>query len=403
VFSPDGAARDGVVRFSATNARRNGDAVPRLLFGLVLAALSIAPAPAADEVFRSGFEALPPATLIVHYPAGNHTLAARGAGGGLSLNQGTAFTRNGDTFTLVLGDIASAFDWKPLLDDVTYALGPNYRVGPGQTVEVYPRFTTATGQVITLIPAFQSALLGNSRAIYAYLPPSYQENTLARFPVVYMHDGQNLWAAHPEWAFGNTPWQVDTAFDTGAADGTIKEAIVIGIANTANRIAEYTPTVDATYGGGGADLYLRMIVEELKPTVDAALRTRTDAASTVMAGSSLGGLVTAHAGRTKPTVFGRIAALSPSTWWDNGVIITEVQGTPPAPNRPLRVYLDSGDSGPGNDTVTLTTSLANAYLGVGYVAGSNFKHLIQPGASHNESFWAQRFPGAMQFVLGPRD
>jgi predicted alpha/beta superfamily hydrolase len=377
--------------------------VLRLLFGLAFAALP-AVAPAADDVFRSGFEALPPATLIVHYPAGNHTVTARGAGGGLSWNQGTAFTRNGDTFTLVLGDIASAFEWKPLLDDATFALGPNYRVAPGQTVDVYPRFTTTTGQVSTLFPAFQSALLGNSRPIYAYLPPSYLENTGARFPVVYVHDGQNLWASHPEWAFGGVTWQADTAFDAGAANGTIKEAIVIGIASSANRFFEYTPTNDPSYpSGGGADLYLRMLVEELKPAVDAALRTQPGVDTTFMAGSSLGGLVTAYAGRTRPTVFGKIAALSPSSWWDGGVIITQVQGTPAAPNRPLRVYLDSGDSGAGNDSVTTTNQLANAYLGVGYIEGANFHHLVQPGGQHNETFWAQRFPGAMAFLLGPRD
>ena len=357
----------------------------------------------ARSIFDNGFEALPPATVIVHYPAAHHFIAARGSGGGLNWSQGLPFERDGDTFTLVLDDLSGPVEWKPLLDDSSYALGPNYAVAPGQTVEVWPRFTTTNGQVITLIAAFQSALLSNTRPIYAYLPPTYLENSMARFPVVYMHDGQDLWAAHPEWAFGGITWQVDSAFDTAANNGTFKEAIVIGVASSANRIYEYSPTADPSYGGGGADLYLQMLVTELKPVVDGMLRTRSDFESTVMAGSSLGGLVTAHAGRTRPTTFGSIAALSPASWWDGAAIVGSIQTTPAAPNRPLRVYIDSGDSGPSSDSVTTTNALAAAYLSAGYVGGLDFLHVVQPGGQHNATYWAQRFPGAMQFVLGPRD
>jgi predicted alpha/beta superfamily hydrolase len=217
-----------------------------------------------------------------------------------------------------------------------------------------------------------------------------------------MHDGQNLWAAHPELALGGVTWQVDTAFDNAANNGTFKEAVVIGVPSNAQRIYEYTPTVDSGYPtGGGADLYLQMLAQELKPAVDMMLSPRTDTASTLMAGSSLGGLVTAYAGRTKPTVFGRIAALSPSTWWDNDVIVSDVQTTPAAPNRPLRVYVDSADT--SADSVTDTNALAAAYVSVGYVEGTDLLHVVQAGAQHNETYWAQRFPGAMLFLLGPRD
>ena len=134
--------------------------------------------------------------------------------------------------------------------------------------------------------------------------------------------------------------------------------------------------------------------------VDGMLRTRPDLDSTSMAGSSLGGLVTAYAGLKYPSVFSRIAALSPSSWWDSDVIVTDVQGTPAAPARPLVVYVDSGQ-GTVDDEAD-TDQLASAYLGVGYVAGTNFRHVIQPGAQHSETYWAQRFPGAMQLLLGVR-
>jgi predicted alpha/beta superfamily hydrolase len=178
---------------------------------------------------------------------------------------------------------------------------------------------------------------------------------------------------------------------------------VIGVANTSGRIYEYTPTTDpGTPGGGGADLYLQMLVSELKPQVDTMLRTRKDRASTSLAGSSLGGLVTAYAGLKHPDVFGRVAALSPSTWWNGTVIISDVATTAPAPMRPLTVYVDSGDSGTSNDDKVDTDQLATTYLGLGYTDGVDFRHVVQAGASHSETYWAERFPGAMQLLLGAR-
>jgi predicted alpha/beta superfamily hydrolase len=286
-------------------------------------------------------------------------------------------------------------------------------------------------------------VLNNDRAIYAYLPPSYYENTDATFPVVYMHDGQNLWAALYMLAFNQNPWNVDTAFDNAAEHGTCSsggvvgwgaqplggtpvtcdgdgmcpsnecrtfpEAIVIGVANTgSNRIYEYTPTTDPMYPqGGGADLYLQMLVQELKPVIDGMLRTRPDVASTALAGSSLGGLVTAYAGLKYPKVYGMVGEFSPSTWWNNDVIVADVMSTMPSPSRPLIVYVDSGMDEPTanppiDDDEVDTDKLAAAYLGLGYVDGTNFRHVIQPGAVHSETYWAQRFPGAMQLLLGTR-
>jgi predicted alpha/beta superfamily hydrolase len=344
----------------------------------------------------------------------------------------------GDTFTYTLSGVTATVEWKPLLDDATWAIGPNYHVAPGAVVDVWPHFTTMTGTVSTLITDFHSTVLNDDRAIYAYLPASYAENTDATYPVVYMHDGQNLWAALPQLAFSGT-WNVDTTFDTASQTGacsasglvgwgaqplggtattcngdadcgtagdceTFPEAIVIGVANDANRVYEYTPTVDPTETSlgpaGGADQYIQMLVTELKPQIDSMLRTRPDVNSTLMAGSSLGGLVTAYAGLKRPDVYGRIAALSPSTWWDSDVIVTDVMGTGAAPDRPLVVYVDSGQG--TVDDESDTDELASAYLALGYVNDVNFRHVIQPGAQHNETYWAERFPGAMQLVLGTR-
>ncbi len=377
------------------------------------------------------------AVVRVHYPAKAHTLAIRGGADGLDWAKGRAMSETGDTFSYTLEGVTSPIEWKPLLDDTTWAIGPNYHALPGQAVDVWPHFFSTAGQVTTLISSFHSAALDNDRAIYAYLPASYTENTLASYPVVYMHDGQNLWAALPELAFAGT-WNVDTAFDAASNQGTCSsggvvgwgaqplggdpvtctgdsdcpshacrtfpEAIVIGVANDANRVYEYTPTVDPTETSlgpaGGADLYIQTLVDELKPKVDAMLRTRPGVASTAMAGSSLGGLVTAYAGLKRPDVYGLVAELSPSTWWDSDVIVTDVKGTLPEPMRPSIVYVDSGKG--AVDDESDTDELAAAYVALGYVSEKDFRHVIQPGAQHNETYWAERFPGAMQLLLGTR-
>jgi predicted alpha/beta superfamily hydrolase len=119
-----------------------------------------------------------------------------------------------------------------------------------------------------------------------------------------------------------------------------------------------------------------------------------------MAGSSLGGLVTAYAGLKHPEVYGMLGELSPSTWWNTDVIVTDVMGTLPAPSRPRIVYVDSGQG--TVDDESDTDELAAAYLALGYVDGTSFRHVIQPGAQHNETYWAERFPGAMQLLLGVR-
>lgn len=261
-----------------------------------------------------------------------------------------------------------------------------YPSGPGHTV---------VGKVL-VAKNVRSPQLGNRRDLLVYLPPSY-DTSERRYPVLYMHDGQNLF--DPAYAFGGVTWRVPEAMDTGAADGSIAEAIVVGPENAGGaRIDEYTPTADPQYGGGRGDLYLRMLVEELKPRVDTEFRTRPGRATTALVGSSLGGLISSYAGVRRPDVFGLIGAMSPSTWWDNQMLLGEVSGTRAAPDRPLRVYLDVGTV---NDGKAETDQLAQRYRAAGYVDAQSLRYVVQTGANHSETYWAQRLPGGLQFLLGP--
>src|SRR5438477_687085 len=279
-------------------------------------------------------------TVRVHSPAAS--LSLRGDHGGLSWTRGIALKQaQPGVFVFTTKPIKARTQFKPLLGDKTWSRGPNFAVDPGKTVEVWPRFNSDSGRV-ERIDGWYSNALGNSRPIWIYYPPSYDEQPDERFPVVYMHDGQNLFDA--SYSFNGVTWRVQDAMNQGAADGTVREAIVVGIGNTADRIREYTPS-DGGYGGGGASPYLDFVVSELKPQIDQHLRTSADRLDTAILGSSLGGLVSACAGIWHPDTFGLVGAMSPSTWWDGTMIIGMVRATGPSPMKPARVYVDSGDAG----------------------------------------------------------
>jgi len=335
-------------------------------------------------------------TVVVHYPTGwGHRISLRGTGP-LSWGQGrdASWSAN-DEWRLTL-QLTSAVSLKPLFDDQAWAAGPDWTLQPGQTLDVWPHFFHDRGSLDT-VANWRSKNLGNARTIRVYLPPSYAESAGQRYPVVYMHDGQNLY--DDASAFGGVSWNIAGSMDQGARDGSIHEAIVVGIDATSNRISEYTPVPDPDDGGGNAAAYLAFLIEELKPWVDGRYRTLPGRQTTALIGSSLGGLVSAYGGVQRPDVFGLIGAVSPSTWWDNDWIIGAVRGSAPASIKPIRVYVDSGDSGPSNDDVTQTATLQQAYRDLG---GIDVRYVVQRGGQHSEVYWRQRAPGALAFLLGGR-
>ena len=339
-------------------------------------------------------------TFRIHYAGQAGTLSLRGSATPLSWEKSVALAPAADptVFVFQTKDITQEAEFKPMLGE-TWSRGPNYRVARGQTVDVYPHFVVAAGKVEKLYPAFVSQKLPSTRNVWAYLPPTYLENTAARMPVMYMHDAQNLF--DPASAFGGNEWKVDETMNAGAEDGTIRETIIVGIENTPDRIGELTPTSDPQYGGGKANAYLAMIAEEVKPKVDKDLRTLPGRADTAIMGSSLGGLVSIYAGVERADVFGLVAAMSPSTWWDNRYIVGHVGTLGQRAARPLRVYVDSGDTGESNDDVANTKTLADAIAAQGYTSGKDLRYVVAKGAAHNETYWAARLPAALPFVLGP--
>lgn len=236
-----------------------------------------------------------------------------------------------------------------------------------------------------------------ARDVLVWLPAAYRADPSARFPVLYMHDGQN--AMDATTAFGGVEWGADETMGALIAAGTAPETIIVAVGNTEDRVPEYTPTVDATYGGGRAADYGRFLVEELKPLIDRLYRTRPEAAATGVAGSSLGGLVSMWLGLEYPDTFGRLGVISPSVWWDDRVILDLVAAAPAPIVRP-RVWLDIGTAeGSGATAVENTRALRDALIARGWALGVDLGYLEVPGAGHNETAWASRLGGIFAFLL----
>jgi predicted alpha/beta superfamily hydrolase len=182
--------------------------------------------------------------------------------------------------------------------------------------------------------------------------------------------------------------------------GAIEPLIVVGIYNSGvKRIDDYTPVEDKRLGGGHADAYGRMLVEELKPFIDAQYRTLPGAENCGMGGSSLGGLVTLHLGLRYPTVFSRLAVMSPSVWWRNRTILNTVAALSSKPE--LRIWLDIGTK-ESTRAVPDARALRDVLIKKGWQLGEDLAYFEAVGAEHTESAWAQRAAPMLRFLFPAR-
>jgi predicted alpha/beta superfamily hydrolase len=261
---------------------------------------------------------------------------------------------------------------------------------------------TLTGD-IRVQQNFHSQILNNDRDIIVYLPPAYAQEKRRRYPVFYMHDGQNLFDGATSFIPGQE-WQVDETAQRLIASGTIEPLIIVGIYNTGkDRINEYTPTQDAKYKmGGKADMYGRFLVEELKPFIDRTYRTKTDAKHTGLGGSSLGGLVSLYVALKYPRLFGRVAVVSPSVWFADKQIVRFVESL--SLRSKIRIWMDTGTKEGNNSeeaqrTVTDARLLRDALLRKGWRQPDDFRYFEADGAEHNEKAWAARVELILRFLF----
>ena len=244
--------------------------------------------------------------------------------------------------------------------------------------------------------SFHSAILPDDRTVSVYLPPQYMSEPQRRFPVFYLHDGQNLFDPQTSFVAGHT-WRAGTTADRMNKAGEAAPMILVGVANTGlRRMAEYTPTRDYRLGGGEGHAYGRLLVEELKPWMDSNFRTFPNVESTGLGGSSLGGLVTLYLGLQYPGIFGRLAVISPSVWWNQRSIlgfVAEFHG----PTRP-RIWLDIGTA-EGTRHVRDAELLYRRLMQQGWKPGDELELLKVEGGVHSEDAWAARFDRVLAFLF----
>lgn len=245
--------------------------------------------------------------------------------------------------------------------------------------------------------AFHSDYLPDDRDIVVYVPPGYDEQPERSFPVLYLHDGQNLF--DPARAFAGRTWQVRENADAAIEAGEVEPLMIVGIYNTGDRrLAEYTHERDWQRGGGEAAKYGRLLTEELMPWIATQYRVRRDRAATGLGGSSLGGLVTLFLGLRYPQCFGKLAVLSPSVWWNHKSIVGYLHESAPLISERPRVWLDVGEQ-EGRRTVQDAELLARRLNASGWVDGETLHFERFPEGTHNEASWAARVRPMLKFLF----
>jgi predicted alpha/beta superfamily hydrolase len=241
---------------------------------------------------------------------------------------------------------------------------------------------------------FVSRQVEDHHDLLVYLPPMYETEGERRFPVLYMQDGQNLFDPETSFIKGKY-WRMGETANALVEAGAIEPLIIVGIYNAGvKRVNEYTPVEDKRLGGGHADAYGRMLVEELKPFIDARYRTLPGAEH--LGGSSLGGLVTLYLGLRYPMIFSGLAVMSPSVWWRNRTILKTVGALTEKPA--LRIWLDIGTK-ESTRAVPDARVLRDALISKGWRLGEDLAYFEAEGGEHTESAWAQRVDPMLRFLF----
>jgi predicted alpha/beta superfamily hydrolase len=327
-------------------------------------------------------------TLRVCYPPGAGTLVIRTELDWQKSQYPLALSSDGSTATFEIEAPQPFVHFKPCLinkSTVHWAVGTNNLLimSGDDTRVVYPHFfSDPRGRVSPLIEV-ESAILNRRHRLRVYLPPGYEENTLARYPFAYMQDGQNLF--FPAEAFQHKHWGVKETSQILRAMQAIEDFIIVGVYSDERREEEYTKP--------GYEVYARSIVEELIPAEQLFLRTTRNRLDRTMWGSSLGGVVSFYTVWQYPEVFGSAACMS-STFSHKNDLLGRVLSEP---KRKIGFYLDSGWPG---DNYEVTVAMALALVSRGWRYGRDLLYLCFPHAAHDEKAWGMRLHLPMQLFTG---
>lgn len=270
-----------------------------------------------------------------------------------------------------------------------------------------------------------SRYLGTNRTVRVRLPESYWRDTKRRYPVLYVHDGQNVFvSAGPNCCFGWGSWQLDTAAARLAAEGRMQEIIIVAIDNSRFRYQEYRGPAPED-GKSRYTNYAAFLVKELKPLIDKEYRTKRTARDTAVLGSSMGGICSIALAWEHPKTFGAAASLSGAFQVEKRHFIEKVLKPYEGRAKPARLYLDSGtiDFTGDDDGRRHTIVVVNELRRIGWKEGKNLQHYVQEKSfsdaelqnlglpphkwdeakksHHNEFYWRERVWRPLVFLFPP--
>jgi predicted alpha/beta superfamily hydrolase len=250
-----------------------------------------------------------------------------------------------------------------------------------------PKKHTASRNVHLVDSAFAIPQLGRSRRIWVYLPRSYKTSKKA-YPVLYMQDGQNVF---DDYSTANGEWEIDETLDSLTAKGQ-PESIVVAIENGPKRLNEYNPYDNERFGPGEAAAYVQFLAKTLKPYIDKNYRTRKESSATMIAGSSMGGLVSYYAMLAYPDVFGKAGIFSPS-FWIAPAITGYTDSVSSKVNGKLFFYVGGME---GNEAVE---DMYEVMQHLGTHSSALVYGVTDPGGKHNEAAWRKWFPEFYKFIM----
>lgn len=327
-----------------------------------------------------------PSLVNVHYPPSAGRIVLRAEPDWQRDIEPASRSDDGATLQFDLSSDLPFRYYKPvhLGDRERWAIGPNrlWIRGREAAMDCYPCFEPdsrcAECELLQLADE-----TGRRHRFRIFYPPGYHENTLRRYPVLYMQDGQNLF--FPEEAYAGRHWRIAETLHRLDAMNALEQAIVVGV---------YPNDREADYTLPGYEAYGRFLVCTLKPYVDARYRTRTGPRHTAVMGASLGGVVSLYLAWQYPEVFGAAACLSSTFGWRDDLRARIAQER----IRPIRVYLDSGWP---QDNYEATRHMRSLLASRGWRQGIDLHYYAFPEARHDEHHWAMRVHLPFQLFFAP--
>jgi len=250
---------------------------------------------------------------------------------------------------------------------------------------------TASAHVHIVSEKFDMPQLGRQRRVWIYLPDGYGSSH-KKYPVIYMHDGQNLF---DEFTSGYGEWGVDEIMDMLPDN---EQSIIVGVDHGGNdRITEYDP-FDTKYGKGRGDDYVEFLAKTMKPYIDAHYRTKTDAQHTTIAGSSMGGIISMYAILKYPDIFGNAGVFSPAFWISPEIYQYAEQHSL---KKYSKIYFVCGDA-ESETMVSDMQKMAELTRKKG-ISEKDSPSVVIKGAKHNEKQWNGDFPDFYRWLAAKSD